>query len=443
MARKYTYLQPTYYKEFRCSGDKCITNCCSYNWFISVDKETYKKYKAVKEPKEFAETLNKYVKRNRRAKSDAEYAKIIHDRNLSTICYDIVEDDKELEQIEIYNEAICPFQDKSGLCEIHKNLGYEGLCKTCKIYPRILNNIFGNYERSMNIGCEEVSKLLYKMKDGIAFEIVEEDEEFEDSVQTDLSKVKSKIFEYFDDIRLVCLQILQYRELSIDDRMILLSVFMFKIDEFETNNEYDKISNYIETFFDNIDMYKPLFDIETRREDVALKVIVEVNNYSRSKVGDKKLTLELKKIQKNLERALEKEYSTDENPLKKIGDKGIISSVYAGYRDKYNELMKDKEYFVENIFVNMFFISVYPFNNLQNIKECCTTFIWTYLYYKAILSAELSDKEEATEEILHMISTIFGRSYADQFKSLQRILKGMKECNMDNVAFLAVLIKSL
>lgn len=40
-------LVPEYLKDFTCIGSTCEETCCK-NWKITVDKETYKKYKRLK-----------------------------------------------------------------------------------------------------------------------------------------------------------------------------------------------------------------------------------------------------------------------------------------------------------------------------------------------------------------------------------------------------------
>lgn len=430
MENKYTFLQPDYYKNFKCSGSDCKINCCSYNWKINVDKNTYLKYRSIKEPKYFVDLLNKYVKKDRTNQNVLSYAKVVHKKELTKINYTTIEDGVEKEVTEDYYNILCPFQDELGLCEIHKNLGNEGLCSTCKNYPRIVNNIFNNYERGMAIGCEEVSKLLYSLENGISFEIVEDETSITSNYFVDLSKVENPILNHFDDIRLTCIQILQLRELSIDDRIILLGIFMFKIDELHKNNNLNDIPSYIETFFDNISLYEKIFNINSKRQDILLEMIITFLN-SQNVLGTKDLTLDLKELLLKLFKAYI-DTSSDND----------ISSIYEDYKQNYINLMKDSEYFIENIFVNLFFNSGYPFNGTNSVKECCILFIFNYICYKSLLAGFLGDKNELDLDLLHKISVIWSRSFADQYGKLSEILEVIKDNDMDNLAFLAVLIKS-
>ncbi|WP_250278589.1 flagellin lysine-N-methylase [[Clostridium] colinum] len=433
MKNKYTFLQPTFYKDFKCSGNNCEINCCSYNWGITVDKDTYFKYRNVKYPNDLVDLLNKYIKKNRSKLNNNNYGKIVHIKEKIKIDYTTIEDGIEQEITEDIYLSFCPFQDENKLCKIHKALGEDGLCTTCKIYPRVTNNIFSNYERSLSIGCEEVSKLLYNIKDGISFELVEVNNKDSDFYIVDLSKNKELILNYFDDIRITCLEILQYRNLSLDNRMILLSIFMFKIDEFNKNNNLSSIPNYINNFFNNIQLYEPILNLKKQQQYLLLDIVLKVLDSNTNNFGVKSLILETKKVILTLFKAY-LEIVTEEN--------NTFSPLYNEYKENRNKLMKDKEYFIENIFVNLFFVKGFPFNGQNSIKECCIIFIFNYIFYKGLLSGYLAKEETLNENILHRISTVFGRTCADQPSKLLEILNAFKNSEIDSLAFLAILIKS-
>ncbi len=346
--RLYTFLQPTYYKDFKCSGDKCSLNCCNYNWKITVDKDTYKKYQSFNGDKETKELLKKHIKKNRHAVGFSDYAKLVQTREPIVIDFPTIKDNKDT----TYDRAIwivgCPFQDEKGLCKIHANFGYDGLCNTCKTFPRTINKIFNNYERSLALGCEEVSKLLYNSKDGISFEVIKEDLNDTKRYNEVLDNNYNPILKYYDDIRITCLQILQYQNLSMDNRMILLAIFMFKIDEFNEKNEYKKLDNYISTFFDNIDTYSPLFNINKERQDISLQLFINALSANSDDFGSKDLVLEIRNVILDIVKSFA-DLKTENN--------STFSSLYNTFRENCNNLMKDKEYFIENIFVHLFFKS--------------------------------------------------------------------------------------
>ena len=96
------YTIPDYYKEFTCIADKCEDTCCA-GWKIVIDKKSLNKYKHVKG--KFWFTMLKSVDWIR----------------------GIFRQDKEKR---------CAFLNDCNLCEIYANLGEKSLCKTCRLYPR-------------------------------------------------------------------------------------------------------------------------------------------------------------------------------------------------------------------------------------------------------------------------------------------------------------------
>nr|WP_317356888.1 flagellin lysine-N-methylase [uncultured Tyzzerella sp.] len=463
MKNKYTFLQPTYYKDFQCSGSNCNLNCCNYNWNITIDKDTYLKYRNVKEPKDFLEKLNKYVKRNRNSKGKLDYAKLVQIDIKSTINFTNIEDDLEKKVQEDVFIKGCSFQDENGLCEIHKNLGIDALSYTCKIFPRIFNNMFGNYERSLSLGCEEVSKLLYNAKDGVGFELVEVDDtqiNLKNAYLIDLSKSKSPFLQYFDTARLICLNILQLDELSIDNRMILLGAFMFKLDELVQNKNFDSIPTYMDTFLNNISAYEPLFNIKTVRQDNFLEIIVKSILFISGKGGRADTVFDLHNIMVKLklahsanlqdriisikidgEETLYENNEPIESPLVTLEDGSVISKVYTKYKENVERLMEGKEYYITNLLSHIFFSKSYPFDG-TSIKDCYINFVWCYCYYKGLLAGYLGERETLDEDLLHRICTITGRTLVDQNQTLRKFLTNLKDNNLDNLPFLAVLIKS-
>ncbi|MGL4875237.1 MAG: flagellin lysine-N-methylase, partial [Clostridium sp.] len=72
-------LMPEYMKKFKCIGGACTDTCCK-GWYISIDEDTYKKYKRVKNY-EIKNKIDKYVIRTRSNKSKNNVAKMKLENN--------------------------------------------------------------------------------------------------------------------------------------------------------------------------------------------------------------------------------------------------------------------------------------------------------------------------------------------------------------------------
>ena len=67
----------------------------------------------------------------------------------------------------------CPFLNKTGLCDIYKELGEENLCNICKDHPRFRNFFNDRCELGLGLCCEAAAKLILSQKE--PFSLVTED----------------------------------------------------------------------------------------------------------------------------------------------------------------------------------------------------------------------------------------------------------------------------
>lgn len=172
------YSVPDYYKEFHCIADACEDTCCA-GWQIVVDKKSLKQYKHVTGA--FRKRMQKGVNwRNETFRQD--------------------------------KEKRCAFLNDNNLCDMYIALGANSLCRTCRLYPRHIEEFEGVREITLSISCPEAARILMNRTEPVSLRSVERDgeEEFEDF----------DLFLYSEllDAREVIRGILQKRELPIDVR---------------------------------------------------------------------------------------------------------------------------------------------------------------------------------------------------------------------------------
>lgn len=172
------YTIPDYYKEFKCTADKCEDTCCA-GWQIVVDRKSLSRYRQVK---------GKFGKRVRKSVDWKEGA-FRQDR-----------------------ERRCAFLNEENLCDLYANLGEKSLCRTCRLYPRHIEEFEGVREISLSASCPEVARILLERRTPVKFRTYEKagEEEYED--------FDPFLFSVLLDAREAMLQILQNRELSIEVR---------------------------------------------------------------------------------------------------------------------------------------------------------------------------------------------------------------------------------
>ena len=98
------YTFPDYYKEFQCTADRCEDTCCA-GWAIVIDDGTLKRYRRT------GGSLGARLRREIRWK----------------------------EKVFGRREERCAFLDEENLCDIYKELGQKGLCRTCRLRGEILH----------------------------------------------------------------------------------------------------------------------------------------------------------------------------------------------------------------------------------------------------------------------------------------------------------------
>lgn len=176
------YIIPDYYKEFSCIADQCEDTCCA-GWQIVIDNRSLNKYKHVKG--KFRFTMLRSVDWFRK----------------------IFRQDKEKR---------CAFLDEKNLCKMYANLGEKSLCKTCRLYPRHIEEFEDVREITLSVSCPEVARILMEKKEPVQFLTYEKDGEEE------YEEFDPFFYSMLADARSIMLKILQDREHSLKVRVGLI-----------------------------------------------------------------------------------------------------------------------------------------------------------------------------------------------------------------------------
>lgn len=176
------YTIPDYYKEFHCIADRCEDTCCA-GWQIVIDEVSLEKYKWM----------------------TGDYRKAVW-KNINWLTGTFKQD----------KEKRCAFLNEDNLCDLCLNKGEKSFCKTCKTYPRHIEEFEGVREISLSVSCPEAARILLNKKDKVTYLTYERagEEEYED--------FDPFFFSLLEDARSKMLNILQDRSLPIGTRVILV-----------------------------------------------------------------------------------------------------------------------------------------------------------------------------------------------------------------------------
>ena len=108
----YTY--PHYYRKFQCIASECEDTCCA-GWEIMIDDKALEKYKKAKGP--------------------------VGNRLKNSINW------KEGSFLQYHHR--CAFLNDENLCDLYTEMGPDSLCRTCRMYPRHVEEFEGSREYSL------------------------------------------------------------------------------------------------------------------------------------------------------------------------------------------------------------------------------------------------------------------------------------------------------
>ena len=139
------YIIPDYYKEFQCTADKCEDTCCA-GWQIMIDRKSLRNYGRV--TGDFRKKMFRSV--------DWMKGSFRQDK------------DKR-----------CAFLNENNLCDLYANLGKKSLCRTCRLYPRHVEEFENVREITLSVSCPEVAKMLMGREEKVRFLTYEKEGEEE------------------------------------------------------------------------------------------------------------------------------------------------------------------------------------------------------------------------------------------------------------------------
>ncbi|BBF43440.1 lysine-N-methylase [Lachnospiraceae bacterium KM106-2] len=206
---------PDYYEQFKCLADRCKDSCC-IGWEIDIDEDTYDYYKTVEG--EFGDRLR---------------SKIMNSEEPSFI---------------LQKGGRCPLLNKDNLCDICIELGESSLCEICTEYPRFTLEYDHTREKCLGLSCEEAGRLIF-LDDHKASFLETEIPEYYDEDEDETEEEKG-MASYFQDARDMAIQIVQWRERKIEERISLLIAFATELQELIKHDTPEEIEELVHNYGD-------------------------------------------------------------------------------------------------------------------------------------------------------------------------------------------------
>lgn len=324
-----------YFDEFHCIGPECRDSCCKY-WSIQLSKREYLDYKKMPCSPELRSIIDTAFKRIKGSVNTSAYA-----------------------EMKLKENGNCPFLGEDSLCMLQKELGENVLSLTCSVFPR-LNTFVGldTLLQSCTATCCRVVEILMQHPEGL--EIVEEEYDGKDKYINDYRgsnhaiKNTHKEYPYFWNILNAKIDILQNRNFTVPERMLILGYYCQKVDSYIENGEGEKIAGLSAMLLDNelcqkiADSLKPPC-FEGGIDPESLRIFIDM--YRRLKANSKHSSL-LDDLFDRAYKYLECEMVLEAGkPLSHRFNVVKYSDLCKTFRNIENE----RSYIIENLLVNFLF----------------------------------------------------------------------------------------
>ncbi|MBN1041177.1 flagellin lysine-N-methylase [Clostridium botulinum] len=408
MKKKVLVLQPDYVEKFVCIGDKCEYDCCS-GWDIGIDKKTFKKYRKINSNKPIKTLINKNVIKEKECVDNSIYAKIKLSEKSKT----------------------CPFLNKNKLCEIYIQCGEECLSNTCNQYPRILNTVDGVIERSCYTSCPEIANFFFN-KDSMTFDQLYDEIDMKKSTLSMDLNTDSEVITHknFWILREISIDIIQNRNFTLEERMFILGLVINKVEKDIKSGETDikkVVNDALSTYYNrNINKYFKELEFKDILKKDFINLLFNTNFKNENTINNyRNLFLEFFEGIDYYNDDLNSSFSTYEK----------------GYASLYFNFFNDKEYILENYFVNDMFHNLFPVKRGLDLFEEYSTLVIKFAILKILLVGVGNYHSKLDESIVKRTLYLYSRNLEHASRYVESILERIKLNNDLNMAYMSLLIR--
>lgn len=390
--------------NFECIGSQCEDHCCR-DWSITIDKDTYDKYK--KEENEEFKKIFEYAVSKQKYATKYNYAEM---------------------HLNINGE--CLFLDDKKLCSIYRMLGQENMCHTCKVYPRYSVKVDDIIQRSLSLSCPEACRKVLLRRNPIEFDLIEIHGPGKTTVSNSIEFNQNGCFskDLFLELRSFTIGLLQNRDYSIEERLIILGLFIEDI-----RGQYEKnILKIIEKYKLNISMkyYKGIVSNIDTNNMVDTEIKYGIKTYL--KVISRFNITRLKENMINMGEGLNLNENIDFEEFK---------TNYINIKKKYYKpFIENYEYVFENYLVNYVFKNVLMYSKKNVLKDYAEMLMYYSMIKFAIIGVCGNLKEDMDESNLILTISTFSRGVEHNKNNVEKLKELVKEFKLDNLSNLLPLI---
>ncbi len=238
---------------------------------------------------------------------------------------------------------------------------------------------------------------------------------------------------YFWDLRFFSIGILQDRNYSLDDRLIILGIIYQNIEKLFDNDKHDELPTTLEQMAILID--SDFFRNQLRKftPNISIQIqMIEAMVYEKVLQG-----LPSHRYMECLEEIL-----TEFGYQEEAGLDEIIAKCEENYRTYYRPYIMEKEYILENFLVNEFFKERMPFGQYKTIWDSyiylCVLYSMIKLHLIGLAGYHQGLNDDLTLKLIQSLSKVV----VHNVEYIQSVIDVIKENDYDSLAYMSKLIKN-
>lgn len=323
-----------YYDEFVCTGAECEDTCCK-SWEIDLTRREYLDYKKMECSSELRKIMDSAFTRLKGG-DDHQYARVVLKEN-----------------------GLCPLLGKDGLCMLQKEKGESVMSFVCGNFPRNWGKVgMDTAFFALSPTCCHVIDLLIKHPEGLALTEEEYDGENrwinKNLWSGDILPSTAETYPYIWSIKTAQLDILQNREFTIAERLLILGYYTQKVCDYLKNSP-EKIEQLGAMMLDH-ELCRKIADSlktsQTEAEVAAKSIDILYNICGTLHSGSRQLCLIrlIDVVADDLEL----------NSKKNEDGQNIVKwnpETYAKNRELYRKIEEERPYIIENLMASLAFAS--------------------------------------------------------------------------------------
>ena len=273
---------------------------------------------------------------------------------------------------------------------------------TCVTYPRRTHDLGKFFERSLTLTCSVAAEMILFAQEPMKFEFIEVPNAIHSKhgrIRMQKIPANKKAAEFIREVQITMISILQERRFAIDQRLIVLGLFLDKLQELiSTKADSEVLMSLIEVYRSEeflLTEMPPLFQNfsfdANQFVTFMIKFIGHSMEFLRTKQGEKFLV------------AFEKilGIKSDENDLVSLKE---IAANFERLADARKNFSEKYSTFLENYLVNELFYGLYPWRfKSHGLTENFAVFLVSYKIFELVTFAATESGLDSKEDLLALV----------------------------------------